>query len=87
MGAMELPLKKSKDGMTLQVRVKPRSSGKGIERVEGDTVFVRLSSPPAEGKANTELIAIISKALGVGKSSISIMKGKASRDKVLLIRT
>jgi uncharacterized protein (TIGR00251 family) len=85
MNAASLPYKKSKNGATLNVRVTPRSSKKGIEGVEGDTLNVRLTAPPKGGAANSQLIEVLSKELGVRKSVMKIIRGHASRIKTVEI--
>ena len=84
---MDIPFRKSKNGVLINVRVQPRSSKKSIEeKVEGDVVRVKLTAPPADGAANAQLIEVLSKALQIRKSAISIVKGQASRDKVVEVR-
>jgi hypothetical protein len=78
-----IPCRKSKNGITISVRVQPRSSRKGIDRVDGDVLKVRLTAPPADGAANAQLIEVLSKELHIRKSAITIIKGPASRDKVV----
>jgi uncharacterized protein (TIGR00251 family) len=46
---------------------------------------IRVAAPPVKGKANTELLAFLSQVLGVGKSSLTIIKGHTSRSKVIAI--
>ena len=46
---------------------------------------VRIAAPPVKGKANRELITFLSKALGIGKDSLTIAKGHTSRNKVIAI--
>ena len=46
---------------------------------------VKVSAPPIKGKANRELITFLSRLLGVGKGSISIIKGHTTRNKVVAI--
>ncbi len=46
---------------------------------------IRVAAPPVKGKANKELIAFLSQALGVSKASINIVGGFTSRRKVLTI--
>lgn len=46
---------------------------------------VRVSAAPEKGKANDALIALLSRALGVGKSRIAIAKGLTARNKILEI--
>ncbi len=43
---------------------------------------VRVAAPPVKGKANKELIAFLSKVLGVSKGSVTIIKGHTGRRKV-----
>jgi uncharacterized protein (TIGR00251 family) len=63
----------------LRVRVIPRASKSGIAGTRDGALLVRLNSPPVEGAANTELIQVISDALGVPKRSIAIVSGQRSR--------
>ncbi len=83
---MDIPFRKSKNGVLINVRVQPRSSKRSIESVEGDVVRVKLTAPPADGAANAQLIEVLSKELQIRKSAISIVKGQASRDKVVEVR-
>lgn len=80
-----VPFKKSKKGITIEVRVQPRSSRKGIEGVSGGALKVRLTAPPAEGEANAQLIEVLSSELGLRKTSIRIVKGLSARNKTVEI--
>lgn len=82
---MEIPFKKTKEGITIQVKVQPRSSRKGIVGVAGDALKVYLTAPPVGGAANEQLIEVLSEGLGIRKSAIHIMKGLSSRNKVIEI--
>ena len=82
---MEIPFRKSKKGITLKIRVEPRSSRKGIAAVMGDILKVRVNAPPVGGAANEELAEILSDEFGIRKSSVRIIKGHLSRDKVIEI--
>jgi uncharacterized protein (TIGR00251 family) len=44
---------------------------------------VRLTAPPVDGAANTELIELIADELDVPKRSVSIVSGETSRQKRL----
>lgn len=83
---MEIPFKKTKEGITIRVKVQPRSSKKGISGVSGEALRVRLTSPPVDNAANEQLIEVLSVELGVRKSAISIIRGQSSRDKLVEIR-
>jgi uncharacterized protein len=67
-----------------EVSVTPKSSKSGIY-VDGENIKVYLNSPPADGKANAELIKLFSKELHVAKSRIKIVKGDKSRKKKLAV--
>jgi uncharacterized protein (TIGR00251 family) len=82
---MEIPFKRSRRGITLKVKVEPRSSKKGISGLIGDSLKVKVHAPPVGGAANEELIEILSKEFGIKKSDIQIVRGNASRDKIVEI--
>ena len=82
---MEIPFKKKKTGISLQVKVNPRTSRRRIAGVRGETVLVDLTAPPVEGAANEQLKEVLSESLGVRKSSIHIVRGGTSRHKVVEI--
>jgi len=63
----------------LRVRVIPRASKSGIAGTRDGALLIRLNAPPVEGAANSELIQVISDALGVPKRSIAIVSGQRSR--------
>lgn len=72
-------------GVFLAVKAKPRSAKPGVERGEGE-LLVRVSSAPADGAANEEIIATLARALGAPKSSLSVVRGHTSRHKRVLAR-
>lgn len=83
---MELPFKKTRDGIRIEVKVEPRSSRKGISGTMGDIVKVKLTAPPVEGAANEQLIEVIAEATGLKKSSIRIVRGLSSKRKIIEIK-
>ena len=73
-------------GSALAIRVTPRAKRNEIvEVMADDTVKVRLTAPPVEGKANQALVDLLSEILGVNKSRIEIVGGATSRDKLVSI--
>ena len=50
-----------------------------------DVLHLRVTAPPEGGKANAAVVALVAKSLRVPRSSVSIIKGLTSRDKVLRI--
>ncbi len=69
----------------LKVRVVPRSSRPGIQGVKGERLRIRLKSPPIEGRANAELVELLSKSLKVPKGEIEIIRGIKGREKEVFI--
>jgi uncharacterized protein len=80
-----IPFRKSKKGIEIKVKVDPRSSKKGVSGVIGDSLKVKVNSPPVGGAANEELLEILSGELGVKKSAIKIVRGRSSKDKIVEI--
>lgn len=67
-----------------EITVTPKSS-KSEVFINGDSIKIYLNSPPADGKANSELIKLLSKELHIAKSGIRIIKGEKSRKKKIAI--
>lgn len=72
---------------TIQVKVKPNARVSALEEVDGGTWLAHLKSPPVDGKANKELIALIARHFGCSKSSVSIKSGASGRTKLVRIDT
>jgi uncharacterized protein len=67
------------------VRVQPRSSKAGVEPAGDGEYRVRVHSAPEDGKANAEVIELLSAHLGVPRSRVRIVRGAASRRKIVEI--
>ncbi|OYT43467.1 MAG: hypothetical protein B6U88_00930 [Candidatus Aenigmarchaeota archaeon ex4484_56] len=52
---------------------------------ENEHYKVYISVPPIEGKANKKLIEMISKYFNIKKNNIKIIKGKKSRNKIIIL--
>jgi hypothetical protein len=74
-----------KAARVLQVRVKPNSRVSVLGQVDGGTWLAQLKSPPTDGLANDELIALIARHFGCRKSAVSIKSGASSRTKLIQI--
>jgi uncharacterized protein (TIGR00251 family) len=69
----------------IQIKVKPNSHSSLLEQNEDGTFVAQLKSPPVDGKANEELIALVAKHFGCRKSEVSIKSGGSSRTKLIQI--
>ncbi len=56
-------------------------------RQEGEYYIAAVKSHPTDGKANLELIDLVSKHFSIAKSCIKIKKGKRSRVKLVELTT
>jgi uncharacterized protein (TIGR00251 family) len=74
-------------GVLLKIFVQPRSSKNRIIGLYGDAIRIRLTAPPVDGAANSMCVEFLAKCLGLPKSSIEIISGQRSRNKLLLYRT
>lgn len=71
--------------ITFKVYVQPGAKKSEVAGQHGDTVKIRINTPPVDGKANDALILFLSKILGVRKSAIKIERGDKSRIKQISI--
>jgi hypothetical protein len=69
----------------LQVRVRPRSKVSVLEPADSGPWIARLKSPPVDGKANAELVALVARHFQCRRSAISIRSGESARLKLVRI--
>lgn len=70
--------------MIINVRVTPRARVQKIV-ADGDSLRVYTNAAPTDGAANAAVIKMLAKHYGVPKSSIRIVRGETSHDKVIEI--
>ena len=51
----------------------------------GDALKIALTSPPVDGRANEACIEFLAELLAIPRSSVSIVSGQSSRNKVIRI--
>lgn len=71
--------------MTLQVKVKPNARASRLEQLPDGSWKAQLQSPPVDGKANAELIALVAERFGVPKAAVSIKAGAGGRMKLVKV--
>ncbi len=62
-----------------------KDRGRDTNKKELPQLKIYLTAVPLDGKANRELIKLLSKELGVAKSKISIVKGEKSSKKIIQV--
>jgi uncharacterized protein (TIGR00251 family) len=65
------------------VRVQPRAHADEIAGERNGALVVRVTAPPAEGRANNAARKLLAKRLGVAPSRVSVVRGASSRDKLI----
>lgn len=80
------------DRAQLAVRVTPNAkksefAGWTADEKGRPVLLVKLNAPPVDGKANTELIHFLAKALGCPKGQITLLRGTSSRQKAVELPT
>ena len=83
-------LSRSKDGVTLQLRVTPKSAAARIGDIGSDAagrrfVKVYVCEVPDKGKANEAVIKLLAKSLRLPKSVFAIRSGAGDRNKTISI--
>ena len=84
------PFRVTPDGLRLAIRLTPRASRDGVDRVvtapDGSVYLqLRLAAPPVEGAANAALLAFLAKALKLRKSDVELVAGDKARLKLVAL--
>ena len=84
------PFRVSRDGVTLAVRVTPKSSRDAVTGLhtgaEGAvSLAVKVTAPPDKGKANKAVLAVLAEAFGLPKSAFALVSGETDRQKVVSV--
>ena len=69
--------------MQVNIRVMPRAKLNKIDPQPDGTIRVHTTAAPADGDANAAVIKLLARHFDVPKSSIRIIRGTTSRDKVI----
>lgn len=70
----------------LRVKAVPGARRNEIAGVLGDRLKVRVSAPPEGGKANAAICEVISEAVGIKATLVSVERGASSAEKLLRLR-
>jgi uncharacterized protein YggU (UPF0235/DUF167 family) len=65
------------------VRVKPNARESSLEQSPDGTWIARLKSPPVDGRANEELVALVAERFRCRRAAVRIKAGAAARVKVI----
>lgn len=76
------------DGVRIAVRVTPKAARSEVRGIEVDAagepyLALRIKAPPADGRANQELIRVLAKRWRVPARDLSLVSGASARRKLL----
>jgi uncharacterized protein (TIGR00251 family) len=70
---------------TLRIKVRPNARASSLEQAADGSWLAQLKSPPVDGKANEELIALVARQFGSRRAAVSIRSGASGRMKLVKI--
>lgn len=70
-----------KEGVVLRVHVQPGAGRSAVVGRHGDSLKVRVASPPVGGRANEATLALLADALGLPRADLELTAGESSRQK------
>ena len=80
-----LEVARSGDRLLFTVRVMPRAAAGRIGGERDGALVVRVTAAPVDGAANTAVVRILAKALGLAPSEVRLVRGATARTKVLSV--
>jgi len=69
----------------LQIKVKPNARASTLALLADGTWHAGIKSPPIEGRANQELVALVARHFKLPKARVTIKSGASGRTKLVHI--
>jgi len=69
--------------MKIQINVRPNSKNLFVQKISENEYIIHLKHQAKDGKANEELVDVLSDFFGVKKSSVKIIRGFTGKKKVV----
>lgn len=69
----------------IAVRVQARARRDELVAIRDGVLLVRVTAPALDGRANRGLCRLLAKRVGVAPSSVMIIRGQRSRDKLVQV--
>jgi len=69
------------EDLHLSCHLQPKATKDEIVGLHGNSLKIRITAPPIDGRANTHLIQFLAKTFGVTKRNITIFSGELGRQK------
>jgi uncharacterized protein (TIGR00251 family) len=71
--------------ITLEIKVRPNARASALTQDAAGGWTAQLKSPPVDGKANAELIALVARHFGCARSAVTIRLGAGGRSKLVKV--
>ena len=71
---------------TFEVHLQPGGKSNEIVGFKEGVLYVKVVALPHKGQANRALLELMAHTLGIPKSALTIIRGQASRNKVIAIQ-
>lgn len=71
--------------MRIFIKVKPSARENKIEKLDEEHFVVSVKEPPVQGRANRAIINELANYFGISASSVTILSGHTSRNKIVKI--
>jgi uncharacterized protein (TIGR00251 family) len=72
-------------GALLSLHIQPGAKKTEVCGLYAESLKIRLTAPPVDGKANDALIGFLANTLGLPRSRLTLVSGQASRSKRVAI--
>lgn len=69
----------------LRIKVNPNARSSSLVESADGTWLARVKSPPVDGKANKELVALVAQHFGCPKADVLIKAGASARIKLVQV--
>jgi uncharacterized protein (TIGR00251 family) len=69
----------------ISVRVQARARRDELVEVRDGVLLIRVTAPALDGRANRALCRLLADRLGVARSTVVILRGQRSRDKLVQV--
>ncbi|MCM8762774.1 MAG: DUF167 domain-containing protein [Candidatus Omnitrophica bacterium] len=68
--------------MRISVKVRPNAKQQRVEQIAQNSFLVWVKEKPVEGKANQAVVRILAQYFGIPQSSVNLLKGQNSKQKL-----
>jgi len=73
------------ENLLLSCHLQPRASKDEFCGLHGDSLKIRITAPPVDGRANAHLMKFLAKQFSVARGAITIVSGELGRQKRISI--